>query len=93
MTAMIEQIVQYLRRSGWVQQSVEAVLPDLPRWERHLRSRGVTIVPDLPSRSWSAANSRAHNELILLMMQAHRERDRSREHEHRNLTRIRPFKS
>jgi len=36
---MVEEIVEYLRRSGWVQQSVEAVLPDLPRWERHLRNR------------------------------------------------------
>ena len=93
MTTMVEQIVRYLRRSGWVQQSVEKVLPDLPRWERHLRSRGITVIPHLPSRSWSAATSRAHNELILLMMQAHRERDGSREHDHRNLTGIRPFKS
>lgn len=59
----------------WVQQSVEAVLPDLPRWERHLRSRGIDAIPALPSRSWSAANSRAHNELVLLMMQAHKDRD------------------
>ncbi len=89
---MVEEIARYLRRSGWVQQSVERVMPDLPRWERHLRSRGVTVIPHLPSRSWSPANSRAHNELILLMMQAHRERDGSREHAHRNLTMVRPYK-
>lgn len=89
---MIGEIVDYLRRSGWVQQSVERVLPDLPRWERHLRSRGVTAIPHLPSRSWSPANSRARNELILLMMQASQERDKSREHAHRNLTRVRPYK-
>jgi hypothetical protein len=90
---MQDDIVNYLRRSGLAHQSVEAVRPDLPRWERHLRSRGVTVIPHLPSRPWSPANSRAHNELTLLMMQAHRERDGSREHEHRNLTRIRPYKS
>jgi hypothetical protein len=89
---MVEDIVEYLRRSGWVQQSVEAVRPDLPRWERHLRSRGVNAIPALPSRSWSAANSRAHNELVLLMMQAKKDRDQAREHEHRNLTRVRPYK-
>jgi hypothetical protein len=90
---MVEDIVEYLRRSGWVQQSVEAVRPDLPRWERHLRSRCVDAIPALPSRSWSPANSRAHNELVLLMMQAHKDRDKSREHKHRNLTRIRPYKA
>jgi hypothetical protein len=89
---MVEEIIGYLRRSGWVQQSVDAVLPDLPRWERHLRSRGVDAIPALPSRSWSAANSRAHNELVLLMMQTKKDRDKAREHEHRNLTRIRPYK-
>jgi hypothetical protein len=90
---MVEEIIEYLRRSGWVQQSVEVVLPELPRWERHLRSRGVEAIPALPSRSLSPASASAHNEVVLLMMQARKERDTSREHEHRNLTRIRPYKS
>jgi hypothetical protein len=89
---MVDDIVGYLRRSGWVQQSVEAVVPDLPRWERHLRRRGVAAIPRLGSRSWSPAEARAHNELNLLMRQASRFRDKSFEHHLRNLTRIRPNK-
>jgi hypothetical protein len=91
---MIDEIVDYLRRSGWVTQSVDAVLADLPRWERRLRSRGVSAIPRLGSRSfWSPAASRAHNEINLLMRQASRDRDASIEHELRNLTGTRPYKS
>jgi hypothetical protein len=90
---MVDDIVRYLWRSGWVRQSVEAVLPDLQRWERHLRRRGVNSVPALPSRSWSAADSRAHNELNLLMMQAKKDRDARSEHEQRNLIGIRPYRA
>jgi hypothetical protein len=89
---VVEDIVWYLRRSGWVAQSVEGVLPDLPRWEKRLRSRGVTAIPLLGSRSWSPAEARAHNELNLLMRQAAKVRDPSMEHQLRNLTRIRPYK-
>jgi hypothetical protein len=90
---MIDEIVDYLRRSGWVAQSVDAVLPDLPRWLRRLRSRGVTSIPQLGARSsWSPSASRAHNELNLLMRQASRVRDASLEHQLRNLNRTRPFK-
>jgi len=83
------QIERYLWRSGWVRQSVERVLRDLPRWERHLRSRGITEIPHRGSRSWSPTKSRADNELNLLMRQAARDRDASIEHQLRNLTRIR----
>lgn len=89
---MIDDIVRYLWRSGWVRQSVEAVLPEIPRWARRLQSRGVTAIPRLGSRSWSPTESRAHNELVLLMMQASRDRNASIEHQQRNLTRIRPYK-
>jgi len=90
---MIDDIIWYLRRSGWVPQSVEAVRPDLPRWVRRLRSRGVTAVPALPSHGWSSENSRAHNELNLLMRQAAIVRDAALEHELRNLTGTRPYKN
>lgn len=64
--SMIGDIVNYLRRSGWVVQSVDAVIPDLPRWEKRFRSRGVTTIPQLGAwSSWSPAASRAHNELNL----------------------------
>jgi hypothetical protein len=86
-------IVQYLYRSGWVAQSVQAVLPELPRWERRQPSRGITRVPTLPSRSWSSTESHAHNELNLLMKQASVIRNPSLEHQLRNLTGVRPYKS
>lgn len=85
-------IIKYMYRSGWVFQSVEAVRPKLPRWERLLRTSGVTAIPTLPSRSWSAADSRAHNMLNLLMRQASKDRDKPLEHGLRNLTRVRPYK-
>lgn len=90
---MVEEIVSYLRRSGWVSQSVQAVFPDLPRWERHLRLRGVTAIPSLGSAPWSSSASRAHNELALLMRQASRDRDSAIEHQLRNLTGIRRYKA
>jgi hypothetical protein len=86
-----DDIVSYLRRSGWVQQSVEAVLPDLPRWERRLRDRGVTRIPAL-GRPCSAADATAHNELNLLMLQASHGRNSSLEHDLRNLTEVRRHK-
>jgi hypothetical protein len=90
---MQDAIVKYMYRSGWVYHSVELVRPDLHRWERQLRSWGVTAIPPLPSRSWSHADSRAHNLLNLLMRQASRKRDQSSEHYLRKLSpEVRPYK-
>ena len=90
---MQDDIVNYMRRSGLAPQSVEAVRPDLPRWETQLRSWGVTAIPRLPSRSWSHAESRAHNLLNLLIRQGSLERDKSFEHYLRNLSpEVRPYK-
>ncbi len=89
---MRDQLIGYLRRSGWVSQSVDAVMPELPRWERHLRKRGIATIPMLGARSWSPAEARAHNEINLLMRQASRKRDPAFEHHLRNLTAIRPYK-
>lgn len=77
---MVEAIRDYLRRSGWVAQSVAAVEPDLPRWVKRLRARGVTAIPRLGVLGWSPAASRAHNELNLLMRQASLVRDAELEH-------------
>lgn len=85
------EIVDYLYRSGWVAQSVEAVLQDLPRWERRLRVRGVTRIPALGA-STLLADAMAENELNLLMLQASRRRNTPVEHNLRNLTRIRRHK-
>lgn len=89
---MRDEIIHYLRRSGWVTQSVEAVLPELPRWERRLRSRGVVAIPQPGVRDYSPAAARAHNEINLLMKQAASVRDADSEHRLRNLTRVRPYK-
>ncbi|MHB8501297.1 MAG: hypothetical protein ACYDHE_10190 [Candidatus Acidiferrales bacterium] len=89
---MGEQIIGYLRRSGWVSQSIDAVMPELSRWERHLRRRGIETIPMLGTRSWPPAEARAHNEINLLMRQASRDRDSAFEHHLRNLTAIRPYK-
>ena len=91
-TTMQEEIVRYLWRSGLVVQSVRALLPFLPRWERRLRSRGIAAIPSLPSRTWSHQEARAHNELNLLIRQASIKRDKSIEHQLRNLTRTRRYK-
>jgi hypothetical protein len=90
---MRDEIIHYLRRAGWVTQSVEAVLPELPRWERRLRSRGVLAIPELGVRDYSPAAARAHNEINLLMKQASGVRDAESEHALRNLTRVRPSKA
>jgi hypothetical protein len=92
---MVEEIIQFLIRSGYVWQSVEALKPTLPRWERHLREKGITSIPPLGSpASLSPGKARAHNELILLMSQSKPKeyRDPAFEHGQRNLTRIRPYK-
>ena len=90
---MRDAIVGYMFRSGWVYHSVERVRRDLPRWERQLRLWGVSATPSLPSRSWSQAESRAHNLLDLLMRQAAKERDAAIEHQLRNITAVRRFKA
>ena len=89
---MVVQIIERLRRSGWVQESVQKVIAELPHWERRLRSSGVIVTPRVPSRDWSPVNSRAHNEVVMPMRQANVDRNGSREHEHRNLTGVRPYK-
>jgi hypothetical protein len=91
---MRDQIVDFLRRSGCVPQSVEALSPKLDRWERHLRLRGVDCIPQLGAKSECSPTEtcRAHNEMSLLMQQAASQRKSTSEHELRNLTGIRPYK-
>ncbi len=90
---MIEDLVRYLIRSGWVYQSVETVRPELPRWVRRLRERGVTSVPNLADRDqWHRWEyTRACNEVNLLLSQA--AGDQATAHLLRNLTGVRPFKA
>lgn len=90
---MLDDIVRYLWRCGLVAQSVQRLLPELPRWERYLRSMGVDAIPALPSRSWSARESHSHNLLTLLIDQSSLVRDASAEHHLRNLTGVRAYKA
>ncbi len=45
MSAMVEEIVAFLRRSGWSAQEIQLVRHRLPAWERHLRTMGITVIP------------------------------------------------
>jgi hypothetical protein len=88
---MVEEIVEFLRRSGWSPQEVDNVRRDLPRWERYLRSRGITVIPG-PQAYWSEEEDRSHDHLFLLMMQAGNGTDPWTEHRQRNHTGVRPYK-
>ncbi len=59
-------IVEYMRRSGLVAQSIEAALPELPRWEGRLRKKGIEAAPRYPGQG----PARAENELNLLIRQS-----------------------
>ena len=85
---MQDAIVEYMRRSAWVAQSIDAVLPELPRGGKRLRERGLDSVPRYPGQG----PARAENELNLLMRQAARERDTTIEHQLRDMTQVRPPK-
>lgn len=90
---VVDEIVRYLWRCGLVRQSVERLVPALSRWEQFLRAQGVHAIPRLPSRSWSASESRAHNLLALLIHQSSQQRDSASEHQLRNLAGVRPYKA
>lgn len=81
---VVDEIIAFLRRSGWADWEIQLVRHDLPRWERHLRRMGVTVIPG-PQAYWSEEEDRAHDHLFHLMMHAgpgttsewikHRQRD------------------
>jgi hypothetical protein len=81
-------MIEYMRFSGLVAQSVQEALPHLPRWERQLRARGIHSVPQRPGQG----PAYAENWLNLLIRQAAKVRDHDMEHELRELTRPRPPK-
>ncbi len=87
-TTHADAIIEYMRRSGLVAQSVEAAIELLPRWEKRLRERGIEVVPRYPGQG----PARAENELNLLIRQGAMVRDPAIEHQLRNLTRVRPHK-
>jgi hypothetical protein len=88
---MQDDIVAYVWRQGLVRQSVEHLLPEMPRWEQFLRGHGVTEIPRR-GRPWSPARSFAENLLNLLIRQSAIDRDPALEHQLRNLTGVRPYK-
>ena len=63
----------------------------LPGWERYLRIRGITVIPG-PQAYWSEAEDRAHDLLILMMMQAGTETPAWIQHRQCDLTAVRPYK-
>ena len=81
-------IVECMRRSGLVSQSIEAALPELPRREKRMRERGIEAAPRYPGQG----PARAENELNLLIRLGSRVRDAAIEHQLRNLTGARPPK-
>lgn len=85
-------MVRFMLQSAWTWLSIQRVWDDLPRWERRLRGRGVTIVAPLGQAVWSHERSKGHNEMVLLMMQSRMERDSAAEHHQRNLTAARAYK-
>jgi hypothetical protein len=89
---MVEQIADFLKWCYWSPQEIEYVRPHLPRWERHLRRMGVTVIPSA-NPYWSEEEDRAHDHLFLLMMQAGHGVDPRTEHRQRNLTGVRPHKA
>lgn len=88
---MVEHIVEFLVRCHWSPQEIALVRHDLPRWERHLRRRGITVIPG-PHAYWSEEEDRSHSELFLLMMQAGHGVDGWTEHRQRDVTKVRPPK-
>lgn len=89
---MVEEIVQFLRRSGWSESEIAYVDPRLPRWERHLRRIAVTVIPG-PQAYWSEDEDRAHDHLLLLMMGGGQGTDPWIAHRQRDITDVRPPKS
>jgi hypothetical protein len=85
---VVDDIRRWLRRSGFVAQSLAAVEKDLPRWELFLRERGVTRIPPMPSRD--PRDARATDLLCLLVEQAKASPDANKAHVYRNLSGVRP---
>src|SRR6202035_1404700 len=74
-----DDILWYLRRyAGWVPQSVERVLPDIPRWAARLRALGI-------QRLIYPAGARTTNHLEHILHMARIERYKEAEHALRNL--------
>ncbi len=88
---MIEQIVEFLRRCHWSEAEIAYGRPRLPRWERHLRRMGVTVIPG-PQAYWSEEEDRAHDHLFLLMMGGGDGTDPWIAHRQRDLTGVRTSK-
>lgn len=79
----------FLLRSGFAPQSIAALRPDFPRWERRMRAEGFSHIPDTP---WARNDDRAASFLCMLIAQASPGQTSTHKHELRNLTGIRPYK-
>jgi hypothetical protein len=88
---MVNEIVEFLSRSGWSSQEVAYVRPHLPRWERHLRRAGITVVPSAEAY-WSEEEDRSHDHLFHLMMHAGNRTPEWMKHRQRDITGVRRFR-
>lgn len=90
---MLEDLRRWLLLSGLTARSLDLLEPDLPRWERRLRSMGVSeVLP--PTASRGRLDDRVSSLLCLWTKQAMADenRDHAAEHELRNLTGTRPWR-
>jgi hypothetical protein len=87
-TTMVDEIVGFLERCRWSPQEIAYVRPHLPRWERHLRNMGVTVIPSA-NAYWSEEEDRSHDHLFHLMMNAGNATPEWIKHRQRDLTGVR----
>src|ERR1700694_571809 len=68
---MVEDLKHWLRLHGVTPLGVRELEPKLPDWERVLRSRGVTEVPDIRlANKWTPAQHEDYIQIMALYTQA-----------------------
>jgi hypothetical protein len=90
MAPVLDEIRRWILHSGVGASSPALLEPDLPRWERRLRAKGITIVT--PPTFRGPHDRRADDWLSLWVMQRMAVRDAAREHALRNHTGTRQYK-
>jgi len=67
---MIDDLMRFLRLQGVTPAGIHSVEPKLPDWERFLRSRGVTEVPDmLAATGWTRQQADDYFQVMTLFSQ------------------------
>jgi hypothetical protein len=84
---MREQIARWIRNQGAALQTASALAPDIWRWERFIRSYGITDWP-VGGMPWATGSALLDNLLSLCFLQSKPDKtreERRRLHELRNL--------